>query len=54
MTRRPHSRLLRWTRCLFGHRPGETWFRVSKGGRPVRLDLCTRCGVRVQKGRLTW
>ena len=47
-------RLRRWTRCLFGHRPGETWFRVTKGKRPERMDVCTRCGVRVAKGRLTW
>lgn len=45
MTARPHSRLRRWTLCLFGHRPGETWFRVQKGKRPERMGVCTRCGV---------
>ena len=49
---KPHKRLLRWTLCLFGHR-GETWWRVERGAERRRLDICTRCGVRVKKGRVT-
>lgn len=48
---RPHSILRRWTLCLFGHR--EPWFRVERGAPKKRLDVCTRCGVRVKKGRVT-
>lgn len=51
-TSRPHSRLRRWTLCLFGHRPGEPWWLVERGAPKKRLDVCTRCGVRVPHGRV--
>ena len=53
MTTRPHSRLRRWTLCLFGHLRGEAWYRVRQGHVRERLDMCSRCGVRVAAGRMT-
>ena len=38
--------------CLCGLRHREPWFQVEKGKAPVRVNRCSRCGVRV-KGRMS-